>query len=364
MGGVGRRRRRRAGRVLVVVVVVLALGGAAGAAAGFGSGLRGGDGGSGKGSGLPPATAKVTRQTLLDTQTEDGDLGYGDETKLAGRLTGTVTALPAPGSVVKRGEALYRVDNTPVVLLYGSLPAYRALAPNTAGPDVKQFEQNLYDLGYRGFTVDEKYSDTTATAVKKWQKDLGLPQTGSVDLGRVVYAAGVVRVSAQKAAVGDSLGGPDATVLTYTGTARVVTVELDVSDARLVHAGAAVGLKLPNGKTTTGKITKSQTVIKPAEGNNPASTKLEVFVSVDDETTLADLDQATVDVAFTASQRENVLTVPVAALLALAEGGYGVQVVDGSHTRIVAVQTGLFAGGRVEVTGTGLTEGQTVGMPS
>jgi hypothetical protein len=59
-----------------------------------------------------------------------------------------------------------------------------------------------------------------------------------------------------------------------------------------------------------------------------------------------------------------VLTVPVAALLALAEGGYGVQVVGGGTTRIVAVQTGLFAGGRVEVTGDGLAEGQTVGVPS
>ena len=57
------------------------------------------------------------------------------------------------------------------------------------------------------------------------------------------------------------------------------------------------------------------------------------------------------------------LTVPVAALVALAEGGYGVEVVDGRRTRYVAVETGLFAGGRVEVTGDGLAEGMTVGMP-
>jgi membrane fusion protein, multidrug efflux system len=362
MSGVGRRRRRRAGRVLVVVVVVLALGGGAAAAAGVG--LSGGASSGQAHSSLPPATAKVTRQTLVDTQGESGDLGYGEQASLAGRLTGTVTALPAQGAVVKRGEALYRVDNTPVVLLYGSLPAYRALSSGIEGADVKQFEQNLYELGYRGFTVDEKYSDTTATAVKKWQKALGLPQTGTVDLGRVVYAAGPVRVDTLKAAVGDALGGPDTALLTFTATARVVTVELAVSDARLAHVGDAVGLKLPNGKTTAGKITKMRTVIKPAEGNNPASTKLEVLVSVDDESTLAGLDQATVDVAFTASKRDNVLTVPVAALLALAEGGYGVQVVDGGATRIVAVQTGLFAGGRVEVSGNGLSEGQTVGMPA
>jgi peptidoglycan hydrolase-like protein with peptidoglycan-binding domain len=346
---------------MVMVVVVLALGGGAAAAAGVG--LSGAASPGQAHSNLPPATAKVTRQTLVDTQSESGDLGYGEETTLTGRLTGTVTALPAAGSVVKRGEALYRVDNTPVVLLYGSLPAYRPLSPGTEGADVKQFEQNLYELGYRGFTMDEKYSDTTATAVKKWQKDLGLPQTGMVDLGRVVYAAGPVRVGTLKAAVGDALG-PDTALLTFTGTARLVTVELSVSEARLAHAGAAVGLKLPNGKTSAGKIARTQTVIKPAEGNTPAATKLKVYISVDDEKALADLDQATVDVAFTASQRDNVLTVPVAALLALAEGGYGVQVVDGGSTRIVAVQTGLFAGGRVEVSGDGLSEGQTVGIPT
>jgi hypothetical protein len=105
-------------------------------------------------------------------------------------------------------------------------------------------------------------------------------------------------------------------------------------------------------------------VIKPAEEQEPASTVVEVTIAVDDAKAVSGLDQATVDVAFTASQREDVLTVPVAALLALAEGGYGVQVVDGATTRVVAVETGMFASGRVEVSGDGIAEGTTVGMPA
>jgi peptidoglycan hydrolase-like protein with peptidoglycan-binding domain len=361
MSGVG-RRRRRGGRLLVVLVVVLAAGGAVAAATGLGTGLRGNKAGAATDH-KPPATAKVSRQTLVDTDTEGGELGYGDTSALTGKLSGTVTALPVPGSVVARGQVLYRVDDTAVVLLYGSLPAYRALSTGVTGADVRQFEQNLYAMGFRGFTVDEKYDDQTATAVKKWQKSLGLTQTGMVDLGRVVYTPDQLRVDTLKAAAGDA-AQPGSAVFTYTGTARVVTVKLAVSQARLAKTGAAVGLKLPDGKVTTGKITKTQTVILPAEGNTPASTKLAVTVAVDDEKVLAGLDQATVDVAFTTSQRPNVLTVPVAALLALAEGGYGVQVVDGDTTRIIAVQTGLFAGGRVEVTGEGLSEGQIVGMPA
>jgi membrane fusion protein, multidrug efflux system len=361
MTGTGRRRRRRTGKVLAAVGVVVAVG-AAGAAA---SGLNFSNDGEGtaSASALPPATAKVTRQTLVDSQTESGELGHGDSTSLSGRLAGTVTALPATGTTVKRGQPIYRVDNTPVVLLYGALPAYRALAVGAEGDDVKQFEQNLRALGYTGFTVDDEYSDATADAVKEWQEDLGLTETGTVDLGRVVYAAGPVRVDTLTASVGGA-AQPGQEVLTYTGTARVVTVELDVSDQRLARKGAAVTVTMPDDKTAPGTVSKVETVIKPAEGNDPASTKIDVTVALKDEKAAAGFDGATVDVSFTASQRKNVLTVPVAALLALAEGGYGVQVVDGDQTRILAVETGLFASGRVEVTGDGLTEGMTVGTPS
>jgi membrane fusion protein, multidrug efflux system len=362
MSGVGRRRRKRAGRVALAAVAVVAVGGATAAATGLGIDL-GGTGKASAGSGtLPPATAKVTRQTLVDTQNESGSLGHGDPTSLTSKLAGTLTGVPVPGGTVQRGEALVRVDNAPVVLLFGPLPAYRTLATGTEGADVKQFEENLYALGYRGFTVDDEFSASTATAVKKWQKKLGLTETGVVELGRIHYTIGPVRVDSLTAALGSGLQ-PDKEILAYTGTARVVTVELEVSEQRLAKPGSAVRLALPDGKTTPGKVATAVTVIKPAEGQNPASTKLKVTVTADDEQALAGFDRASVGVAFTAAQRENVLTVPVAALLALSEGGYGVQVVDGTTTRIVAVETGMFAGGRVEVTGAGLTEGATVGMP-
>ncbi|MEO3929069.1 peptidoglycan-binding domain-containing protein [Micromonosporaceae bacterium B7E4] len=305
----------------------------------------------------------MTRQTLADRQTQAGTWGYGKATILPGRLTGTVTALAATGSAVKRGQAIYRVDNTPVVLLYGSLPAYRALATGTKGPDVEQFEQNLKALGYSGFTVDETYSTSTAAAVKEWQDDLDLPKTGTVDFGRVVYASGIVRVDAQKVAVGDA-AQPATAVLTYTGTSRVVTVDLKVDDARLARKSAKVEVISPDGKKGAGKIAEVKTIVKPAEGEKPATTEIEVTVVVDNPKALTGLDRASVTVGFTASERRDVLTVPVAALLALAEGGYGVQVVDGTSTRILAVQTGLFADGRVEVTGTGLVEGMVVGVPA
>jgi peptidoglycan hydrolase-like protein with peptidoglycan-binding domain len=360
--------RRRAGRAVAVVSVVVAVGGAAAAATGFG--FWTGDAAQPRNTegNKPPALATVTRQTLVDTQSEYGTLGYGATTKLSSKLDGTVTALPPVGSTVERGQAVFRVDDTPVVLLYGPLPAYRPLAIGTEGADVRQFEENLAALGYRGFTVDDEYSTSTATAVKKWEEDLGLPKTGTVALGRVVYLPGPVRVDSHEAGVGDA-AQPGSALLSGTGTTRVVTVGLDMSDQRLARTGDEVTLTLPDGRKIPGKITALATVVDPGDGDSPTgdqepTTKIQVTVSVADQQALSGLDAASVRVGFTASQRENVLTVPVAALLALAEGGYGVQIVDGGGTRIVAVQTGMFAGGRVEVAGDGLTDGTTVGMPS
>lgn len=354
--------RKRTGRVVFAAAAVLSVGAATAAATGFGFDTTPAATTTDE-STLPPKTAKVARQTLVDAQTESGELGFGEAATIVGKLDGTVTALPATGTTLERGQALCHLDNTPVVLLYGTLPAYRTLESGVEGADVKQFEENLAALGYRGFTVDDTYSAATVTAVKKWQDDLGLPETGTVEQGRIVYAPGAVRVHAHKAALGEVLK-PGAALLTYSGTSRVVTVELDTSDQRLAVKDAPVTVKLPERGPVPGKITQVETVIKPAEGQSEASTKIEVTVKVDDESTLAGLDQAAVEVGFAAARRENVLTVPVAALLALAEGGYGVQVVDGATTRTVAVKTGLFASGRVEVSGDGISDGTTVGMPS
>ncbi|RSM82492.1 peptidoglycan-binding protein [Kibdelosporangium aridum] len=336
-------------RTLLVLGIVLALGAVIAAGLGFG----GSPDPKPASSTLPPATATVTRQTLVDTQTETGELGYGDAVTVNGKLSGTVTSLPAKGSIVDRGKAIYHVDNSPVVLLYGGLPAYRTLTTGLDGADVKQFEENLAALGYKGFTVDDEYTAATATAVKKWQRDLGLDKTGTVEPGRIVYATGQIRVDSHKAAVGDEARSA---LLTYTAQGRVVRVELDLSDQRLAVKDAPVRVKLPDGKTVDGKIVDTSTTVDEQE--NQSTTKIVVTVAAE-EKAFEGLDQASLDVIFTASKREKVLTVPVAALLALPEGGYGVQLTDG---RVMPVQTGLFAGGRVEVTG--VDEGVTVGMPT
>jgi peptidoglycan hydrolase-like protein with peptidoglycan-binding domain len=307
----------------------------------------------------PPATAQVTRATLTQTVQVNGTLGYGSAVNVSGRGHGTVTWLPAAGTTVHRGQPVYRADNAPVPLWYGDLPLYRTLAPGvTDGADVKEVEQNLAALGYTGFTVDNTYSSATASAVRRWQKDLGLTQTGILDPGAVVLAAGAIRVATVHATPGDPASGQ---ILSYTDTTRVVTIALDVAKQDLVKVGVPATVTLPDGKTVSGTVSGVGSVATAGAQGNPAT--IEVTVTVADQSALGSLDQAPVDVTMVSAKAENVLTVPVSALVALAEGGYGVQVVTGSTTKYVAVQTGMFAGGRVEISGPGITAGTVVGVP-
>jgi multidrug efflux system membrane fusion protein len=353
------RCRRRGRSVAVVAAVVLAAGAATAAAVGFG----GGGTGTPAAADLPPATAQVTRQTMVDADEAPGDLGYGATTTLAGRIAGVITKTPLAGDVIDRGQPIYRVDNTPVVLLYGHVAAYRTLGVGVVGADVRQLERNLTALGYGGFTVDDSYTASTTTAVRRWQQDLGLPGTGQVEQGRVLFAPGRIRIDTVIAGVNQSTGD-GAEVLRYTGTSRQVTVQLEVAKQRLARKGVRVQVQMPNGKQVTGRVERIYTVVQQeTTPDSQPETRIEAVVSLSDPRAASGIEAAVVDVAFTAAERKDVLTVPIAALVALAEGGYGVEVVEGSATRYVKVQTGVFANGQVEVSGEDLREGMTVGMP-
>jgi multidrug efflux system membrane fusion protein len=355
-----RRINRRRVRVAAVAGgVVLAAVATAAAAGGFG----GADEDGPSTSDLPPTVAHVTRQTMQDTAEKSGTLGWTASTTVAGRIPGVVTGVTRPGDVIRRGMAVYRVDDRPVILMYGPVAAYRPLGPGAVGADVRELETNLRALGFGGFTVDTRFTTSTATAIRRWQRARGLPRTGTVELGRVLFAPGPIRVGTVATGVNQSTGGGDE-VLRYTGTGRIVTVDLDVSEQRLARTGVGVQVTMPDGGRVAGRVERSSTVVEqPTGADTQPVTRIEAAVSLSDSAPAAGLEAAAVTVTFTAAERANVLTVPVAALVALAEGGYGVEVVDGRTTHYLRVTTGLFANGQVEVSGDGLREGLTVGMP-
>ncbi|WP_327086758.1 peptidoglycan-binding protein [Nonomuraea sp. NBC_01738] len=302
----------------------------------------------------PPATATVERTTLTETKTVGGTLGHGAERTISARSQGTITWLPAEGATLTRGHAVYSADADRVPLLYGGMPLYRELKNGVEGADVALLERNLAELGYDGFDVDDTFTWSTRQAVEQWQEDLGVPVTGAVLPAAVVVAPGPLRVASLKTAQGASANGP---VLTATGTTRQVTVNLDTADRHLVKRGMKATVELPDGTTTGGKIRSVGKVATQTGSGQDVATTVEVTISVG----RTGFDDAPVEVTIISAQRKNVPAVPVGALLALAEGGYGVQVAEGGATRYAAVETGMFADGKVEVTG--VPEGTTVVVP-
>jgi hypothetical protein len=347
-------------RRLRTALVVGAAGAVAAAVAGAAVGLGGGAAGTTRGTGPVLATAPVTRATLTQAQQVNGTLGYGAPVTVNGAGGGVITWLPAPGAVIGRGQPVYRADNRPVPLFYGRLPLYRPLTVGDIGADVKEVERNLAALGYTGVTVDRYYTAATAAAVWQWQHDLGLTPTGVLTPAEVVLAPARLRVASLAAHLGDQATGP---ALTYTGTTRVVRVALDVALQRLARRGAAAAVTLPDGSTVHGTVaTVGAVATAGASAADPAT--IAVTVTIAHQGALGRLDLAPVTVKLTSARVKNVLTVPVAAIVALAGGGYGVQVVTGTASHYVRVQLGMFAGGRVQVTGDGIAAGTRVGVPS
>jgi len=309
------------------------------------------------------AVAQVKKGDLVATESLVGTLEYAQDVYVPNRLSGTVTWLPKPGAVISRGEPLYRIDDQPVLLLYGDIPLYRAFADGmTDGNDVRQLERNLRALGYTGFEVDDEFTEFTARAVKRWQRDHHLKRTGRLETGRVLFAPGPVRVGKADRHPGDQ-AQPGSPVMTLTGTRLSVSAEVKLSRQHLLRKGTQVTVVMPDGTRAPGKVTSVGTVVDQdkKEGSEPTVT---VRITLTGSGRTAGFSYAPVQIEAVSDRRRGVLSVPVAALLGLGGGGYGVQVVTGDHSDVVRVETGLFAGGQVEVTGPGLRPGTTVGMPT
>ncbi|WP_456824306.1 peptidoglycan-binding protein [Cellulomonas sp. P5_E12] len=304
------------------------------------------------------STETVTRSDLTSTTAAGGELGHGTTTELAGRTAGTLTWVAPVGSTVADGQTLYAVDTRPVVRLTGAVPAWRDLGPSVAdGTDVRQLEQALSDLGYMAgldLTVDDDWTAVTTTAVTRWQKALGVAQTGTVGVGDAVFTPDDVRVVDHLADLG-ALVEPGAPVLGVGATRQVVTAALRTSQAALAPVGGTARLTLPDGTTTVGTITAAEVVTVDEKQ------QLSVTIAPAD-TTLDGLAEGTpVDVGLDQTVATDVLVVPVTALVALADGGYGVQkVLDDGGTQYVPVSTGAFAGTSVEISGDDVAEGDVL----
>jgi len=376
------RPARRHRRVIAAATSVAAAGGVSIGlvAAAAGSGHTGGPAAGNAGA---AATAAVTYRTLTSQQQVNGTLGYSGSYSIVNRAAGTLTALPSPGRVVRQGQVLYRVDTGPVVLLYGSIPAYRALTEGDRGPDVRNLKADLVALGdatRASLNLSSGYfGAATVAAVKELQESLDVHRTGSLALGQVVFVPGPIRVTAMTSTRG-TLAQPGAAVLQATSTSREVTVSLDAALEGDVKPGDQVTITLPNQRTTQGTVANVSKVATTGSSGSSSggsssgsssgssqSATVQVTITLRDPAATGTLDQAPVQVAIITATAPHVLTAPTTALLAQPGGGYGVEVIGPRNSRkILRVSVGLFddAQGLVQVSGPRLHAGQQVVVPA
>jgi hypothetical protein len=332
-------RRALIGAVLVAVAAVVVLSGGKPAPTAAAS--------------APADTAPVERGRLSAAVSQDGTLTYrarsdGSPFVAIDRARGTYTELPEVGDRVRCGGVLYRVDQRPVLLLCGRVPAYRALHLGDTGRDVRQLNRNLH-VGGSVFTA------RTATALER----------DTLALGDAVFLPGPLRV----AKVIGQLGGPaqpGAPALAATSDTLHVQVNLDPSDQGQVRLGDRAQVTLPDNRTVRGRVAGFGRVAEPpAEQGSTAGATIPTSIRLDDPRRARGLDKAPVGVVIVTAGVADALSVPVTSLVGKAGGGFAVEAVRGARRELVAVRVGLFdtAGGRVQVQGD-LRAGDRVAVPS
>ena len=324
------------------------------------------------------ATATVSRSTLTESVLTEGTLGYQASAPVINAMTGIYTWLPVPGQTIRPGHALYQVDGQPVFLLAGRVPAWRSFELGmTSGPDVWQLTAALiaghFAAGLLTAPSDE-FTWATAAAVERWQAAGGLMQTGQIPLGQIVFLPGAIRVGAWQVALGETTQ-PGQQPYLVTTDRRVVTVPV-TPDMPVVQVGQSVRVILPSQEAAPGTVTSigppppevslGGTGSASSDGSSVGSRAAQqatsfLFITPVSPAATGTGADVPVQVSLAIQVARRVLSAPVTALLALAGGGYGVEIVlpSGAH-RLVRVHTGLFASGLVQLSGAGLTAGTKV----
>jgi multidrug efflux pump subunit AcrA (membrane-fusion protein) len=321
----------------------------------------------------PANTAKVEKGKLSSMVSQAGTLTYrarsdGSPYSVINQAGGTYTELPDDGDKVGCGDVFYRVDDDPVLLLCGTVPAYRDLNTGDEGKDVRQLNRNLHELGYdAGVDIDpgdNEFTWKTEKALEVLQEDKGIDESGELAIDDAVFLPDSARIGKVTGELGGSAHA-GAEVAQATSDTLEVQVDLEASQQDEVKVGDRAQITLPDNRSVTGKVDRLGRVAESAGKEDSAGATIPAYINLDKPRKASGLDKAPVQVDITTRGVKGALSVPVTAIVG-RPGGFAVEVVRGGGRReLVAVGLGLFdtTGGRVAVQGE-LHEGDRVVVPS
>ena len=315
-------------------------------------------------------TAEVVRRDLVDTEEFTGTLGYGDPEQLHTNTAGIVTGrLPEEGEILDVGDVLFEVNSYPVILLRGERPMYRRFERDMEdGPDVEQLEQALADMritGYEDMTIDEEFNRATENVVEEWQNRLGVEETGTIEMGFVVFIEEPIRISSAIVSEGQTISA-QAAAFSITGQHQEIVSNLDPADAEIVNRLDQVEVELPDGRMAPGaviEVARVATRLVNSQTGAPGDPTIEIIIVLLDGEASSRFDAAPVDWTITKEVTPNALVVPASALIATVDGGFSGEVVNDDSTALIPVQVGTFVDALVEITDGDLQVGDRVRIP-
>lgn len=312
-------------------------------------------------------TAEVVLRRLADTMVTEGEVTAARVTEVIARTPAGATAavvvdvLAVGGRLVDGGVAAV-VSGRPVIMLEGSIPAYRDLQRGSVGRDVRQLEEALVRLGHLDGEADEMFDRSTELAVETLYEATGFdpppPDLGATTLtGRhaprssvlateVLYVTALpVEVAAVDAAVGDVVED-GAVLLRATAVQPEVTARAHGTAADLVTPGLAARVFIDAASL---ELVGVVTTVGPAEADPVGGFGRSVTIDVDGLTArhLGMLARVVIE---TAATDDEVLAVPVGAVFTDTDGQVRVLLVRDVEPLPVPIHPGRVIGGFVELT--------------
>lgn len=312
-------------------------------------------------------TVAITTGDLVEEKEGVGNVSYGDTWAAPLETQGVVTRSHPKGTVVQPGEPLIWVANLPVTLARGETPMYRTLALRRdsanklmQGDDVLQLQQFLLDQGFDDpigkpdpekpgrLTADGVFGPGTQRAVKAWQKSIGAPETGSVDRSQLAFSPDAVRIASTPRV------GAAFTELLITEPNQKISASFDTRSRGFLTVGSTVSMDLGDGQTETGTIRQVEATV-----GDDGSGRL--TATVEPASPLAG-DIERVKITVSRDLATNALLVPVRAIVALAGGGYAVELATPTGPALTRVELGAVVDDIAEVSGD-IADGDQVVVP-
>ena len=289
-------------------------------------------------------TGIIQVRDLVEIQAVTGTVDFGKSWILPITSTGLVTRTLTADQVVDFGEVLVWINEQPVVLLRGTVPAYREMQVGDVGADVEQLELELNRSGHlTASAIDGVFDDVTATAVAHWRQEVGLTEEPTLGPAHVAFSESLVRV------VSSYYVGQPFDALEVTGTEASISIILQSDKTEFFALGTEPSILLGSGREIKGQVTAVDRYVD-AEGNLTSSWQVEI--ESDD-----DLEQGLVTVTGSVVLAEGVLAVPARALVTVSPGGFALQRATGE---LVPVEVGAIADGWIEIRSDQLQAGDEI----